>query len=470
MRPCAPGKKRPLCLVWHGKVRTVHDGDTVNVNFRGDGTSVPVKVRLTGIQAMELTRYSRKRGRRGECHSVEAAERLEDLVRRRHVRLKARHANSVTGARKRLRRQISVRQGGRWVDVAAILLREGHALWFPNRREYAWNRYYGKLAARASLKGIGVWDTDACGASSAQETAPPEIQPQLKVKWDGGGTERRGFNREWVRITNPDTANPLALGGWWFRDSHLRRYRFPAGTVVPAGGSIRLFMGKGPRSAGTYYWGKRDPVFENVGGRGMGDGGYLFDTDGDLRAWLQYPCRAGCSEPLRGKLSILAKARRDEHVIIRNISSVPVNLAEYDLESSPWFYEFGREDLLLPGKALVLWIEAPAFFIPVEPDEQPSPPSEEPPGEDPPDEEPPGEEPPPDDDDDDDVLDDLDDLLPPASAAGARAARYSRVARIESWGFSRPLLANRRDVVTLRNARGAPVVCHAWGRMQCPRN
>ncbi|CAA9486289.1 MAG: hypothetical protein AVDCRST_MAG17-499, partial [uncultured Solirubrobacterales bacterium] len=31
------------------------------------------------------------------------------------------------------------------------------------------------------------------------------------------------------------------------------------------------------------------PAFENGG-----DGGYLFDTNRDLRAWVIYPCRFGC--------------------------------------------------------------------------------------------------------------------------------------------------------------------------------
>jgi hypothetical protein len=28
--------------------------------------------------------------------------------------------------------------------------------------------------------------------------------------------------------------------------------------------------------------------------RYMGDGGFLFDPDGDLRAWDMYPCRYAC--------------------------------------------------------------------------------------------------------------------------------------------------------------------------------
>ena len=40
----------------------------------------------------------------------------------------------------------------------------------------------------------------------------------------------------------------------------------------------------------VFFWGQRLPVFENVtgDGRGVGDGGYLFDPDGDVRAFEMY--------------------------------------------------------------------------------------------------------------------------------------------------------------------------------------
>jgi hypothetical protein len=75
------------------------------------------------------------------------------------------------------------------------------------------------------------------------------------------------------------------------------------------------------------------------------------------------------------------------------------------VESSPYFYEFGRDALLTPRGELRLYI-------------QKAPPLE---------------------------------LL------------------AKSWNFSRYLLADRKDVVTLRNPVGAPVACHAWGGVKCPR-
>ena len=58
-------------------------------------------------------------------------------------------------------------------------------------------------------------------------------------------------------------------------------------------------VGKGSNNALNFFWGQSEPVFENVkrGRRGVGDGAYLFDPQGDLRAWRMYPCRPGCGGP-----------------------------------------------------------------------------------------------------------------------------------------------------------------------------
>ena len=78
--PCIPGTKKPVCHIWTGKVKAVDDGDTVNVRIKGSrGQS---KIRLTGIQAMELHKYGKRAGRAGECTAVEATELLERTIRR----------------------------------------------------------------------------------------------------------------------------------------------------------------------------------------------------------------------------------------------------------------------------------------------------------------------------------------------------------------------------------------------------
>ena len=402
--PCIPGSDGPACEIWTGEVGPVDDGDTINVDIDGDGTSRMFKIRLTGIQAMELRSYSRKQGRSGECHSVEATERLEELIRRANsrVRIAAISSTSTTGARGRLRRSISIRQDKRWVDVGAVLVREGLALWFPNAAEWAWNGSYSRLAEEAASRGIGIWSQDTCGAGPAQSS-----RLRLKVKWNADDDDSRNINGEWVRISNPDPVNAVALGGWWFRDSHLRRYTFPDGATVPAGGSIKLHVGRGTNGPTTFYWGLAEAVFENPsdGAAQIGDGGYLFDPDGDLRAHAQYPCRVSCSEPLAGKVEIRAAYRAPEAITVRNISTERISLDEYEIESAPWFYEFERDTVLLPGQEFVLWTQR-------------------------------------------------------APEPGGALSR--------SWNHGVYLLSDRKDIVTLRNPLGMPVTCHAWGGESCP--
>jgi hypothetical protein len=245
------------------------------------------------------------------------------MIRKKKVRLAALKLGSTTGGRGRLRRHISVKSRGRWIDVGAVLLREGLALWFPNANEWAWNRTYSQLAAEAAQKGIGIWDTASCGAGPSQASGL-----EMKVKWDANGTDNKNISGEWARITNNDPFNAISLRGWWFRDSHLPRYNFPNAASIPAGGSVQVRPG-GARSTRTdFYWDVGEPIFENASGdkRAMGDGGYLFDPQGDLRAWVQYPCPVGCADPVEGNVSFQAHMQAPEYIRIRNTSNGLLNL------------------------------------------------------------------------------------------------------------------------------------------------
>jgi endonuclease YncB( thermonuclease family) len=404
--PCVAGQERPLCHIWTGTVTKVHDGDTISVDVDRDGTRRPAKVRLTGIQAMELSRYAKRTGRSGECHGVDATERLEMLVYQsdNRVRLAALDPASTTGHRARLRRQVAVMYDGEWVDAGALLVQDGLALWLPNDAEWAWNRGYSRLAEQAAAREVGIWDGRSCGTD---EIGPAANSLRLKVKWNASGNDAENLNGEWVRITNTDPLHPVDLDDWWLRDSHLRRYSFPPGAVVVAGGSVRVRIGQGTGSTNTYHWGLGTPAFDNATDdrKQIGDGGYLFDPRGNLRAHVQYPCRTSCSEPLADKVRIDAHYDAPEYIRVRNVSDQPINLFEYEIERAPWFYEFGRETILLPRQRLDLYVQRP-------------------------------------------------------QGPGGFFAR--------SWGHRQPRLPDQGGVVTLRNRLGAPVVCDAWGGRRCP--
>jgi micrococcal nuclease len=284
--PCLPSGG-PQCTFWYAKVTLVADGDTIEVDIAGDGTHALRRVRMAGYNAMELTRYSHDRARRrGACHGVAATNRLEELIRQSHwhVRLAAQHASS-RGLGGRLRRQVSVLVNGQWVDVGPIMLAEGRALWFAASDEWVWNRSYAAYARQAAAAGRGLWNPQGCGAGPSAN-----VTPRLRVQYHGRVNERVYLNTEWVQVVNP-ASSPVSLRDWWIRDSSLLRYTFPPTAVVPAGGRITLHIGRGTDRPGRkYFWGLASPPFNNPSYDRIanGDGAYLFDPRGNVRAWVMW--------------------------------------------------------------------------------------------------------------------------------------------------------------------------------------
>lgn len=295
MRPCLDSRPDVRCHVLTGKVVSVGDGDTIDVDVAGDGVGRAWHVRVTGIQTMELSRYSSTASkRRGACHAREAAGRMERLVLRRRVRLLSQRRESYTaGPRHRARRALQVRRHGRWIDPTAILLREGHGLWSPSGPEWAWNRHYRELAQRAAARGRRIYDRSYCGSGPGGERALA-----MSLRWDADGRDGQNISGEFARLVNV-SGRTLRLGGWRFRDSAFRHYRLPRGTRLRPGAAVRIHVGSGTRSAGDLFWGLREPIFENPSNdrRSTGDGAYLFDRQGDLRAWVIYPCAERCPQP-----------------------------------------------------------------------------------------------------------------------------------------------------------------------------
>ena len=347
---CLPGAPGPACQVWFGKVTYIGDGDTLYVRLDGERKSQ--RVRLSGVQAMEQTVYSSRAARRqGECHSLGATERVENLLKRGRMRVRLAAQDEASRSQGRLRRAVAVKIRGRWRDIGRILIVEGHALWLSNGPEYAWNSQYSWLAQRAaSERELGLWDATHC-AEGPSVGAPIG----LTVNWDQRATAAEGFDGEWIKVRNYDPVNALPLGGWWLRDSGLRRFTFPPETVVPPGGTLTVAVGEGLTPA-NFHWNLRRPIFDNPsdGVRKTGDGAYLFDPDGDLRAWMMYPCRFGCSDLNAGAIEVTTKVRGRERVDLRNVAAHAVNLDGYRVSSPPDSYTFGPDSVLAPGESLRL--------------------------------------------------------------------------------------------------------------------
>jgi micrococcal nuclease len=291
--PCLSGATAPICHFWPGKLRWVDDGDTIDVKMpTSTGKQKTVRVRIIGIQAMEQSVYSsNSRRRRGACHALPATARLEQLLRKGHGRVRLGAQDPTSVSRQRLRRSVAVKIRGTWQDLGSMLVAEGHALWLPYTVETAWNVTYNTLAQQAAVRSLNLWDTNACGGGPSEG-----VSLRLTVSPDPRGDDFRNINGEQVTVHNLSPAASLPLEGWWLRDSSLNRFEFPSWAVIPPGGSVTVYVGDGADTSYAFYWGLDHPIFENAlqDGRGLGDGAYLFDPQGDLRAWMAYPCYVNC--------------------------------------------------------------------------------------------------------------------------------------------------------------------------------
>jgi endonuclease YncB( thermonuclease family) len=340
---CLPPAAPAMCEVWKGKVTYISDGDTVWVDLDGDRTRQTFRVRLTGVNTMEQTVYSRLASqRRGECHAVEATARLERLLRRSRMRVRLAALDPASRSGIRLRRSMAVRINGRWRDVGRLLMAEGHALWLPSSREYAWNADYARQGEYAAAQQRGIWNPTYCGAG------PSDASP-LRVTVNG---DSRFLSDEWVRIRNLDPVNPVSLGGWWLRDSSLSRFVFPDWATLPPGETLTVYTGEGTNTWTEFYWGRSSGAFDNLGADGTGDGAYLFDPHGDMRAWMTYPCARDCNDPYLGAVKVSAKPKGREHVTVTNVAAFAVDLDGYRLQSPPYTYAFPLGSVLQPGEQM----------------------------------------------------------------------------------------------------------------------
>jgi hypothetical protein len=220
--------------------------------------------------------------------------------------------------------------------------------------EDAWNERYNRAEQEAARKGVGLWNPTHCGAGPSQD-----VPIRTWVSWDPLGNDAQNINGEWIKVENASTSTPLPLGGWWVRDSMLRRFTFPVGTVLAPGETATVHAGHGTRSGNEFYWGLDDPPFQNANDpRHLGDGGYLFDPQGDLRASMVYPCVVACSDPNQGAVAVSAQPRSPESVAFRNVSGHPVDLYGYEMETeSGSSYDFGSGSVLQPGEVLRLYVD-----------------------------------------------------------------------------------------------------------------
>ena len=352
---CRGDGSGPRCHFWTGRALSVDDGDTIGVDIDGDGTRHEFPVRFTGVQAMEQTRYSDTPSkRRGQCHALQATNLVQRMleVARWRVRLGAQHASSRADVR--LQRSVAVRVHGRWRDLGEMLMAAGDTLFMGTEAEWAWNDRYNALGQRARINGSGLWDPAHCGAGPAQG-----VPLRVWADWDPPGPDYQNLDGEWIKVQNRSATASLSLARWWVRDSMLRRFTFPAGTVLRPGEIATVHTGSGARSGTTFHWGLGVTLFPNVDGIGLGDGAYLFDPQGDLRQAMVYPCLVACVDPNQGAVAVSAQPRGEESVAVRNVSGHAVDLLGYALALPGMTLPFDAGTVLAPGEAIRVAVPNP---------------------------------------------------------------------------------------------------------------
>ena len=287
--PCVVGTTAPLCNAQSGKVTAVDDGDTLDVHVRGAGME---RIRITGINAMEMHVYnSNPAKQQGECHALEATALLTSLVKRSHMNVRLVALDRLSRAHLRPRRSVQVFIRNSWHDVGNLMISRGLALWLPAGGEWAWNGQYSFIEQQAASRRVGLWSPTYCGLGPDDD-----LPVRVSVHPNAAGNDTINVNGEWVTVTNLG-ARDLPLGGWWVRNGGVQRYTFPYGVTLPVGASVKVHVGKGDDDLDTFYWNLKTPIFVNASGapKYMGDGAYLVDPQGDVRAWDIYPCRLACT-------------------------------------------------------------------------------------------------------------------------------------------------------------------------------
>jgi hypothetical protein len=115
---------------------------------------------------------------------------------------------------------------------------------------------------------------------------------------------------------------------------------------------VTLYVGRGANTATSFFWGYRKAVFDNEDSHGAGDGAYLFDPEGDLRAWMIYPCAFRCTDPHRHDVRVRVSASGHEYVTVKNVTRKAIDLQGYRLATGPYAYPFPAGTVLRRGDVL----------------------------------------------------------------------------------------------------------------------
>ncbi|MCX6416738.1 MAG: hypothetical protein NT097_02985 [Actinobacteria bacterium] len=303
--------------VWEcGIVYKHEDGDTTHVKTTANKL---VEVRNIGLQTPEMAKRNEKTKvlMPAQCGAKNAYENFKNLMPEEITIVQLRSIkNGVNGWGGGSRPTRSVYKlnnatGQFDIDVQAEQIKEGWSMWWPTATEWAHNKEYLDLMNDAKARGVGLWNPNLCGA--AVGNAPLIWFNQNAPQIDNDAEPAFG---EYVILKN-DTDAEMNLSGWSLRDNSLNffwsdnkelswmqnRNRFSSLVIPPH--EFKIIYLDNPAeyplssSESRYFdWGYSPGAQLTNGSIGAafsanyinGDGIYLQDDKGNMRASMTNPC------------------------------------------------------------------------------------------------------------------------------------------------------------------------------------
>jgi endonuclease YncB( thermonuclease family) len=261
------------------RVVKVIDGDTIQVRLE---INKKLRfIRLIGIQTFEVKGTSNLAA---ACGAKQATEALKKLLKKgTWVQLKSVKSNSVSQGRM-YRSVLKADKNGEYtINIQTEMLKNGLALWLPDKIENT-NNEINRLAMQEAIdKRKVIWKGTLCKRSKTNNA-----NLGLAINYDAPGDDNFNVNGEYVLIENGGS-NTINLENWTLRDTSQRSFKFPANSFIDPGQRIMVKAGKGENTKSEYFMNSPTPMFENIDKfNGVGDGAYLLDEYGNMRFWQIY--------------------------------------------------------------------------------------------------------------------------------------------------------------------------------------
>ena len=302
-----------------GIVYKHEDGDTTHVKTTANKL---VEVRNIGLQTPE-----RKKGSNlAQCGAEDAYENFKALMPEEITIVQLRSISNSTngwgGGSRPLRSvyKLNNTTGEFDIDVQAEQIKAGWSLWWPLAEEWAHNKEYLDLMNDAKTRGVGIWNPNLCGNATGGVPSMWFSHNAPKIDTD----DEPAFG-EYVILKN-QTSAPINLKGWALRDNSLNFFWNSSngkwmqslnkfGTLTLAPGDHRIIYLDNPKKyplSTTEYeyfnWSRNTPGHQltNASVRtssnpnyANGDGLYLLDPKGNIRASMTNPCKSSamCETP-----------------------------------------------------------------------------------------------------------------------------------------------------------------------------